>query len=101
MIVAAAIKFAGREGHELICFVPRPGRHHNVLHSLWHQFQDGKKDRTNESFESEVQGFLTDEGKFLNRRDSFVHVRECGQQMVRPIGPGYYQGDELYSEDLW
>lgn len=100
MIVAAAIKFAGRDGHELVCFVPSPGRHHNVLHSLWHQFPDTKKDRTHKSYESEVQGFLTDEGKFLNRREAFVYVKECGQRMIRPMDSGY-QGDELYSEDLW
>lgn len=100
MIVAAAIKFGGREGCELICFVPRPGRHHNVLHSLWFQFADGKRERTFASYESEVQGFLTAEGKFLNRREAFIHVKECGQPMIRPMGVGY-QGDELFSEDLW
>jgi hypothetical protein len=101
MIVAAAIKFAGREGHELICFVPRPGRHHDVLHSMWHQFADGKSDRTHESYAKEVQGFLTDDGRFLNRREAFIHVKECGQRMIRSTDPKHYQGDELYSEDLW
>lgn len=101
MIVAAAIRFPARPpAADLICHVPAPGRHHNVLHSLWHQFSDGKGERTHESYAGEVQGFVTDSGEFLDRRAAFQHVKECGQPMIRKMGAGY-QGDELYSEDLW
>lgn len=99
MIVAAAIKLPGRDGHALICHVPRPGRHHNVLHSLRMQFKSGCE-RTFASYEAEVQGFLTDTGQFLNRRAALIHVHKCGQPMLRKPGVGY-QGDELFSEDLW
>lgn len=99
MIVAAAIKFPGREGHALVCHVPRPGRHHNVLHSLRMQYK-APSARTHKSYEGEVQGFLTDAGEFLDRRAAMLHVKECGQTMLRTPGIGY-QGDELFSEDLW
>jgi hypothetical protein len=99
MIVAAAIQFPGKDC-DLICFVPAPGRHHNVLHSLWHQFKEGKKDRTPQSYADEIQGFITDKGKFLDRLSAMRHAVECGQPMLRKPGIGY-QGDELFSEDLW
>jgi hypothetical protein len=106
MIVAAAIRFPAKPDPtkptmaDLILHVPAPGRHHNVLHSLFHQFADGKTDRKHESYAGEVQGFLTNRGEFLNRREAFAHVKACGQTMLRKMGEGY-QGDELFSEDLW
>lgn len=105
MIIAAAIRFPAHDPHnsnvkELICFIPKPARHHNILHSMWQQFADGKKDRTHASYAGEVQGFLTDTGAFLDRRASLLHARECGQVLLRKSGVGY-QGDELFSEDLW
>lgn len=98
MIVAAAIKFPGREGHALICFVPRPGRHHNILHSLRMQFNE-KSERTASSYAGEVQGFITSEGEFLGRREALIYARDRGQ--MKPRKPGDYNGDELFSEDLW
>jgi hypothetical protein len=91
MIIAAAIKFG-----DVICFVPSPGRHHNVLQGL----HDNHSKRT-KGYDSEVQGFITHTGVFLDRREAFKHVKEWGQKMQRREGPGYYDGDELYSEDLW
>lgn len=91
MIVAAAIKFG-----EVICYVPKPGRHHNVLHGLHNNHSKRTK-----GYEVEVQGFITDDGTFLNRTNAMLHVIDCKQTMQRRIGPGYYAGDELYSEDLW
>lgn len=92
MIIAAAIKFG-----DLVCFVPKPGRHHNVLHNLVYNYGTGH--RTAVSYEQEIQGFLTDKGEFLNRRDGLTYARERGQ-VIRP-DVGGYQGDELFSEDLW
>jgi hypothetical protein len=94
MILAAAVKFG-----ELICFLPAPARHHNVLHAFRDNF--GEADRTHASYESEVQGFVTDRGEFLGRRAAMQHTKDCGQALIRRAGPGYYQGDELFSEDLW
>lgn len=104
MIVAAAVRFPARDKYkpevkDFICFVPAPGRHHNVLHSLHQQFGAGAA-RSGTSYGGEVQGFLTDKGAFLGRREALIHARECGQQLLRKHDEGY-QGDELFSEDLW
>lgn len=45
-----------------------------------------------------IQGFLTDEGTFLPRREAFVLAERNGQLNRRPGG---YDGPELFSEDLW
>lgn len=105
MIVAAAIKFPFRDPfcpavRDLVCFVPAPGRHHHVLHAMHGQFK-GERDRTLVSHECEVQGFLTDKGEFLNRRQALEHAKACGQSLVRNKNSGSYQGPELFSEDLW
>lgn len=104
-IIAAAVRLPARhDAHkpavkDLILFVPQPGRHHNVLHSLRNNFE-GPNERTHSSYVGEVQGFLTDKGEFLDRRAALIHVRDCGQPLLRQHGVGY-QGDELFSEDLW
>jgi hypothetical protein len=103
MIVAAAVRLPARpdpykpEVQDLILFVPAPGRHHNVLHSLHHNFK-APCGRAPESYAGEVQGFLTDKGEFLDRRAAYIHAQEH-KQILRQ--PGGYQGDELFSEDLW
>ena len=105
MIIAAAIRLPAKQDttkptmKDLILFVPAPGRHHNVLHSLHAQFLEGAE-RRGASYQGEVQGFLTDKGEFLDRRAALIHARECGQPLLRKHGEGY-QGDELFSEDLW
>jgi len=106
VIVAAAIKLPYQDPHradvhDLILYVPRPGRHHNALHALFEQFKDKQTiDRKHASYAGEVQGFLTDTGEFLDRRAALIHARACGQPLLRKHGEGY-QGDELFSEDLW
>jgi hypothetical protein len=93
MIIAAAIKIA-----DVVCFIPKPARHHNVLHSLSKSF----KGRTDRGYTEEVQGFLTDEGEFLDRLDAMGHCLNCGQTFVGRIrNPNSYMGPELFSEDLW
>jgi hypothetical protein len=92
VIVAAAIKLG-----KLICHVPQPGRHHHVIHGLRDQFEYAN--RTDASYEKEVQGFLTDSGEFLNRLDAMQHALAAGQKLTRREGG--YDGLELYSEDLW
>lgn len=97
MIVAAAIRFG-----DLVCHVPKPGRHHNVLRALRKYFGS----RTDASYEREVQGFITDRGEFLGRREAYAHAIECGQGTPRrasmiALGSITYDGQELFSEDLW
>jgi hypothetical protein len=95
MIIAAAIKIA-----DVICFIPRPARHHHVLHSLAKSF----KARTDRGYNEEEQGFVTNDGEFLNRLDAMKHAFACGQTLVgriTNIDPNAYMGPKLYSEDLW
>ena len=91
MIVSAAIKI-----NHLILSMPQPARHHDILRQISGLFDP--RDRPSHSYESEVQGFLTDTGEFLNRRDAFKRANECGQSLLRRGG---FAGDELFSEDLW
>jgi hypothetical protein len=104
MIVAAAIKFPYQDPHhaevkDLICFVPHPGRHHNVLHAMHEQFYENPNlSRTDDSYKGEVQGFLTDTGEFLNRGQALKHVLDCGQHLLKESAR---RGEELFSEDLW
>ena len=86
MIVAAAIWKKG-----LIYSVPKPGRHHTIIHAaprmelgvITSYLIDGE------------QGFLTDTGTFLDRQASETHARQCGQ-LNKPL-----IGSVLTSEDLW
>ena len=49
-----------------------------------------------------TEGFITHEGKFLNRVEAFKHVKECGQ--CNATQRWYWEDHkqtELYSEDLY
>jgi hypothetical protein len=97
VISAAAIKFG-----DLVCHLPQPARHHDVLRAVKRMFNG----RSDEGHMSERQGFITDKGEFLNREQAYIHARECGQGTPRrdaSLAEGYaaYNGKELFSEDLW
>lgn len=85
-IVAAAVK-KGEEVYSL----PPPARHHDILQ---HMATLGLKQEADDT-----QGFLTDLGRFVRRKPAF-YIAEAAGQLIRPKQGGY-QGDELYSEDLW
>lgn len=90
MIVAAAISF-----HGMVCHLPRPARHHDILRSLKANFTG----RTDIGYLNECQGFLSEGGDFLTRVEAYKHAVAVGQALTRrPVG---YDGDELFSEDLW
>ncbi len=87
-IVAAAI-FDGR-----IYSVPAPGRHHDVCVMMHNQGlpADAMKE----------QGFLTSYGRYVNRKEAFVIAKRENQMARRETHPpGSYNGEELFSEDLW
>lgn len=44
-----------------------------------------------------TQGFVTDEGKFLDRQDARQHFVDCGQVSVS----GRLHPTDLFSEDLY
>lgn len=81
-IVAAAIKQGG-----VVCFVPRPGRHCDVIRQM-----------AAAGFPTPIngkQGFLTDEGQFVERRVA-LGIAEIAHQLLPGKGHG-----ELFSEDVW
>lgn len=91
-IVAAAIK----QG-KMVCSVPRPGRHGDVIREM---ASAGIPIPINGT-----QGFLTSDGLFVDRR----HARKIAvfaEQLIKPcVGPDgvpfQREHDELFSEDLW
>lgn len=87
-ITHVAIQYAG-----LVWMLPPPNRHHNVIRMIAEQNGVGVKG-------PDVQGFVCDTGDFLNRRQAFGLAAVNGQLKRRP-GEKFYQGKELYSEDLW
>ena len=76
--------------NKTIYALPKPNRHHHVFQIM----DEGPY------YDWDIQGFLDDQGNFLGRREAFIHAKEIGQ-LARPIDPKLYQGDELFSEDLW
>lgn len=50
----------------------------------------------------QIQGFIDHNGKFLDRKEAFIHAKECGQLSK---STRWYKFDndqrELYSEDLY
>jgi hypothetical protein len=89
MILAVAIKV-----NDFVCFAPSPKRHHHIFREL-------QADKLFENTDVVVEGFMDDKGNFLSRREAYDHVIECSQPMIRPSRSQYYQGDQLFSEDLW
>lgn len=83
MIVHVAIKYKDK-----IYFLPHPNRHHNVIRMI------GGMDGPHK------EGFLDSDGKFLNRTEAMLVAVECGQ-LRRREDAQFYQGPELFSEDLW
>lgn len=73
-----------------------PSRHHHVLQKIRHAGHD--------TMHAEVdQGFLVYEKgnlRYMEREES-LEIASHNGQLRRLIGAQYYQGHELYSEDLW
>ena len=89
-IVAAALKIG-----DVVFHIPAPARHHHILHWLTKLF----KGRTDRGYELETQGFITDDGVFLDRPTAYRHAIDSGQVLNRRAGG--YDGTDLFSEDLW
>lgn len=98
MIVAAAIKI-----NFLTLSMPKPARHHDILHA-WYGLQVDVLQgfEPTSPYVEEIEGFIDNDGNFLNRSDAFIHVNICGQGLPkRNPYKEYYKGNELYSKDLW
>lgn len=86
-ITHVALKYKGR-----VHAMPRPCRHHHIFNEMYEKYGI-------EHVSNEEQGFLDDKGQFINRREGLILARINGQ--LKPRQPGQYDGDELYSEDIW
>lgn len=74
--------------------LPAPNRHHHIISMIALTNGIGING-------PDVQGFLDSNGTFLSRRGAMQLAKDNGQLNRRPMPAGYYQGNELYSEDLW
>jgi hypothetical protein len=83
MITHVAIWHKG-ELHSL----PSPNRHHHIIYKI--AFETGDR------IEGE-QGFLDDQGNYLNRVQALKHALECGQHK----NPDDIRAGRLFSEDVW
>ena len=75
--------------------LPKPLRHGDIYKAK--SLLEGSKQRT-KATPPDIQGFLDEDGVFLNRRDALKRVLEIGQTIVNLSA---IRGDKLYSEDVW
>lgn len=69
--------------------LPKPKRHHHILHMLARAgitLRHNRKD----------QGFVTNEGKFVTREEALIIAREAGQLL-----PCHEHETQLFSESVW
>ena len=86
-VVGVAMRIGGR-----IWSAPAPKRHPDLLIAL----EDfGVCNRVPPA----DQGFLLSNGTFANRSEAFL-IASAAEQII-PRQPGQYDGDELFSEDVW
>lgn len=88
MIIASAIKFHIDKTNETVTMCGlRHGDIFKQLKQLGFEPQKGYK--------CIEQGFITDRGIFLNRKDALNHAIKCKQKLI------IFAKDELFSENLW
>lgn len=87
-ITRVAIKFKGK-----VYSLSEPYRHHHIIRYLsttpgtqWSRYLDNKH----------VQGFVTNDGRFVNRKQAFTIAHKSEQTLIGP-----FFSEELYSENLW
>ena len=98
MIICAAVKtsFINHLGKEVTVMITGH-RHGDCFETMAKCGVPMPKDRHDEE-----QGFMTEKGDFLNRKDAFKHALECGQlaSTIRYFKETRNE-DELFSEDLY
>lgn len=87
-IIAAAIQVEG-----VTISLPLPARHGQVLHAA------EAMGLPSYAYNSACQGFLTSEGRFVNRVQAKQIAHMAGQPQLRPEAERH--GRDLFSEDLW
>lgn len=87
-IIAAAIQIEG-----MTLSLPRPARHAQVMHAA------EALQMPSHALLSACQGFLTSEGRFVNRVQALQIVHVAGQEQLRQESERHHR--DLFSEDLW
>ena len=96
MILCAAIKVAfERDGREVAVVIP--GFRHGIIWELMDELQLPPKSKR-----KEIEGFIDNNGEFLDRFDAFYHAKMCGQlsATVLTYKTEHFE-NELFSEDLY
>ena len=98
MILASAIKFLITETNKEIVLCG--ARHGDIYAQL-----DVLGFKPNNGYEEIEQGFIDNHNNFLNRKDAFIHAKECGQLCARIVHERESKklcgGLNMISEDLW
>lgn len=89
-IVAAALKIG-----EVVYSVPRPGRHHTIMHAL---ARSDERHWLEHGLGREEQGFLTSEGRFVDRMEAALIAVSAGQAKASEVS---IRGNQLFSEEVW
>jgi len=90
MIIRAAVKVHMNDGRDIMISCHRHCDAYEILHNFGYSYTDYRRD---------MEGFLTDDGRFLDRVEAAAYAYECGQ-----ITHEEYDALEiscLFSEDLW
>lgn len=86
-IIGVAVIYAGTVYHLL-----KPNRHHDVIRVI---------STINKGINGpHIEGFIDEDYQFLSRKEAMYRAIETDQLNRRP-GKEFYQGPELYSEDIW
>lgn len=85
-IVSAAVCYQG-----VIFSLPAPNRHHHILHAM------NAMGLPNSSHKE--QGFLTDEGQYIDRLGA-LEIAQAADQII-PNETGILSHIGLFTEDLW
>jgi len=89
-IEQAAIRWEGK-----VYTAPRPARHGDVFKANCEVVNGIVRGK----ILGGEQGFVTDAGRFVNRKEAYQIATSQGQVTERR--PGGYDGNDLYTEDLW
>ncbi|NQT91469.1 MAG: hypothetical protein HQ559_01815 [Lentisphaerae bacterium] len=77
-----------RRKDDKVWSLPRPARHGDVIGAVYDEVGGPVGDRYE-------QGFVTDDGRFVGRREAFLIARHAGQIVNDEAH------DILFTEDLW
>ncbi len=68
--------------------LPRPNRHHHVIHLIYQE--------TGEEVITDSQGFVTSSGRYVEREEALEIARNAGQLL-----PRHFHKTQLFSVSVW